>query len=410
VKGQVTHDGSPNDHGGRLALHGGPPIRRTQLQYGRQTIDDADVAAVTEVLRSDWLTTGPKVSEFEGAFAAFVGSREAVAVCNGTAALHASMFALEIGMGDEVIAPSMTFAASMNCAVFQGATPVFADVCANTLLLDPYSVEERITARTKAIVAVDYAGQPCDYRALQDIADHNGVTLVADACHSLGASYRGRLVGSVTKLSAFSLHPVKPMTTGEGGVVTTDDGELASRMRRFRGHGIDTDFRQREEEGAWFYQMVDLGYNYRLTDFQCALGVSQLRKLPSLISRRREIAQEYAAAFEHDELVRPLTLNEGVSHGYHLYVVELELDRISVDRTTIFAALRAEGIGVNVHYCPAHLHPFYRKRYGFQPGDCPVAEGASERILSLPIFPSMDQEDVRDVIGAVRKVLEVFAS
>ena len=392
----------------RLAIDGGTPIRRTRLPYGRQWLDDDDIAAVVEVLRSDWLTTGPKVGEFERAFADFVGAREAVAVSSGTAALHAAMYAAGIGPGDEVIVPPMTFAASANCVVFQGGTPVFADVDLDTLLLDPAQVEAKITPRTKAIIAVDYTGQPCDYDALRAIADRHGLVLVADACHALGGSYKGRPVGSLAELSTFSLHPVKHITTGEGGMITTDDPELAQRMRVFRNHGITTDHRQRELLGSWFYEMIDLGYNYRLTDFQCALGMSQLRKLPRWVTRRQEIAHRYDSAFAELSEVSSLAVHADVSHAYHLYVIRLELERLRVDRAQVFAALRAENIGVNVHYIPVHLHPFYRQRFGTAPGNCPVAEAAYERLLSLPIFPGMSDQDIEDVIAAVSKICNAY--
>ena len=391
-----------------LALHGGTPVRQMMLPYGRQWLDDDDVAAVVEVLRSDWLTTGPKVSKFEQAFADFVGGGEAVAVSNGTAALHVAMYAVGIGPGDEVIVPPMTFAASANCVVFQGGRPVFADVDTDTLLLDPSQVEVKITPHTRAIIAVDYTGQPCDYDALRTIADRHGLVLVDDACHALGGSYKGRTVGTLADLNTFSLHPVKHITTGEGGVITTDDPALARRMRVFRNHGITSDHRQREQQGSWFYEMVDLGYNYRLTDFQCALGMSQLRKLPSWVARRQEIARRYNDAFAGIYTVEPLGIRTDVSHAYHLYVVQLKLEQLQADRATIFSALRAEGIGVNVHYIPVHLHPFYRQRFGTGPGMCPVAEAAYEHILSLPIFPRMSDADVEDVITAVRKVVEAY--
>lgn len=376
------------------------------IPYGKQLIDEADIAAVVEVLRSDWLTTGPKVEEFERAFAGFVGAREAVAVSSGTAALHAAAFALGMEPGDEVIVPAMTFAASANCIVSQGGTPVFADVDPDTLLLDPTCAESRITQRTRAIISVDYAGQPCDYDALQAIADRRGIQLLADACHSLGGSYRGRRVGTLARLSAFSLHPVKHVTTGEGGMVTTDDPELAGRMRSFRNHGITTDHRQRERRGSWFYEMEFLGYNYRLTDFQCALGTSQLRKLPRWIARRKEIAAVYDSAFAGIPAVKPLAVRGGVSHAYHLYVIRLDPAELRVGRAEIFAALRAAGIGVNVNYIPVHLHPFYRRRFGTGPGLCPVAEKAYERILSLPMYPGMSDADVGAVVSAVRRAVE----
>ena len=390
-----------------LALHGGTPVRQTMLPYGRHWLDD-DVAAVVEVLGSDWLTTGPKVAEFERAFADFVGAREAVAVSSGTAALHAAMYALGIGPGDEVIVPAMTFAASANCVVFQGGTPLFADADPETLLLDPAQVEAKITSRTKAIIAVDYTGQPCDYDTLQAIAGRHGLALVADACHALGGSYKGQRVGTLADLNTFSLHPVKHITTGEGGVITTDDPALAHRMRVFRNHGITSDHGQREQQGSWFYEMVDLGYNYRLTDFQCALGMNQLRKLPSWVVRRQVIAGRYDAAFAEIPAVELLGVRAEVSHAYHLYVVRLKPDQLEGDRATIFRALRAEGIGVNVHYLPVHLHPFYRERFGTGQGLCPVAEAAYEEIISLPIFPRMSDADVEDAIAAMRKVVEAY--
>jgi len=267
------------------------------IPYSRQSIDEEDIQAVVEVLRSDWLTTGPKVDEFERAFAGHVGAEEAVAVSNGTAALHAAMYALRIGPNDEVIVPALTFSATANCVVFQGGTPVFSDVDRGTLLINPASVEANITHRTKAIIAVDFAGQPCDYDSLRALANRHRLTLVADTCHSLGGSYKGLPVGSLAKLNTFSFHPVKHITTGEGGMITTNNPELAKRMRVFRNHGITTDHRQREALGSWFYEMIDLGYNYRITDFQCALGLSQLNKLSSWVARRQEIARRYDAAF-----------------------------------------------------------------------------------------------------------------
>jgi perosamine synthetase len=392
----------------KLAVEGGQPVRAQVLPYGHHLIDEADIACVIEILRSDWLTTGPVVEAFEDALAEYVGAKYAVAVSSGTAALHAAMDALRVGPGDEVIVPSMTFAATANAVIFQGAMPVFADVDPQYLLIDPEQVEAKITSRTKAIVAVDYAGQPCDYDALRSLAERHGFALVADACHSLGATNKGQPVGTLADLSTFSFHPVKHITTGEGGMITTNDDELARRMRTFRNHGITTDHRQRSEKGSWFYEMVDLGFNYRLTDFQCALGLSQLQKLPDWISRRQMIAGRYENSFSSHGAVRPLGVRENVSHAYHLYVVRLNREGLLADRATIFASLRAEGIGVNVHYIPVHLHPFYRERFGTRPGLCPVAEAAYEELLSLPIFPSMNNDDVKDVVKAVNKVCDAY--
>lgn len=393
----------------RLAIDGGAPVRGAMLPYGHQCIDTSDIVAVNQALCSDWLTTGPKVREFEKAFAQFTGAAEAVAVNSGTAALHAAMDALGVGPGDEVIVPAMTFAATANCAVYQGATPVFADVSATTLLIDPADVEAKITKNTLAIVAVDYAGQPCEYDALRRLARRYGLGLVADACHSLGASYRGVAVGQLADLNVFSLHPVKAMTTGEGGVVTTASFETSHRMRRFRNHGISADHFSREQQGSWLYDMVDLGYNYRLSDLQCALGLSQLQRLSSWLARRRAIAQRYDTAFADLVGVEPLTVRPDCEHAYHLYVIRLDRRCLEADRGRIFAALRAEGIGVNVHYRPVHLHPYYRERFGTQPGMCPRAEAAYEEVLSLPLFPAMTEKDVGDVIDAFWKVITASA-
>ena len=237
------------------------------------------------------------------------------------------------------------------------------------------------------MIAVDYTGQPCDYQALRAITDRHGLALMSDACHAIGGSYRGRPVGTLADLNTFSLHPVKHLTTGEGGVITTDDSAMAQRMRVFRNHGITSDHRQREQQGSWFYEMVDLGYNYRLTDLQCALGLSQLRKLRQWVTRRQEIARRYDMAFAEMPAVQPLAVRPEVAHGYHLYVVRFDLSQLRAGRAEIFAALRAEGIGVNVHYIPVHLHPFYRQRFGTGRGECPVAEAAYERIITLPMFP-----------------------
>jgi len=378
---------------------------KKNIPYGRQWVDEDDIAAACEVLRSDWLTTGPKVAEFEGALARYVGAGYACAVSSGTAALHCCMFALGIGPGHEVIVPAITFAASANCVVYQGGTPVFVDVAPDTLLIDPQDVLSKITPQTRAIVAVDYAGQPCDYDALQEIADHHRVSLVADACHSLGATYRGRSVGSLADLSAFSFHPVKHLTTGEGGMITTDNEEYVKRLQIFRNHGITSDHRQREAQGSWFYEMVDLGYNYRITDFQSALGMSQLQKQPRWLERRREIARVYGEAFAGMRGINPLAVKSDVGHAYHLYVVRINREETGMERGAFYQALRSRGIGVNVHYIPVHLHPFYRNRFGTGRGLCPVAESAYEQILTLPMYPAMTDADIITVIDTVRSLI-----
>jgi len=392
----------------KSAIKNKTSAQKPLLPYGHQWIDESDIQAVVEVLRSDWLTTGPKVIEFEKAFANLVGAKEAIAVSSGTAGLHAAMYAIGIKPGDEVIVPAMTFVATANCVVFQGGTPVFVDVDPETLLIDPAQVEKKITPRTKAIIAVDYSGHPCDYDTLREICTQYKLFLIADACHALGATYKGRPVGSLADLNIFSFHPVKHITTGEGGMVTTNSSYFAERIRIFRNHGITTDYHQRELQGSWFYEMVDLGYNYRLTDIQCALGISQLRKLSTWLKRRREIAWRYDTEFAKIPAIRPLRVKSNVTHAYHLYVIRLKLEQLQVTRAEIFSALRAEGIGVNVHYIPVHLHPFYRKRFGTKLGLCPVAEAAYEEILTLPIFPQMSDEDVERVIKAVKSVIMAY--
>lgn len=385
-------------------------MRCTLLPYGRQTIDEADVAAVVEVLRSDYLTTGPKVAEFESAFAARVQARHAVAVSSGTAALHAALHAAGIGPGDEVIVPPMTFVSTANAVVFQGGRPVFADVDPDTLLIDPRCVAEKITPRTAAVIAVDFAGQPCDYPALEAIAQRRGLTLVADACHSLGAAAGERPAGSLASMSAFSFHPVKAITTGEGGMVTTNDAAAATRLRCFRTHCMTRDAQARAREDSWHYEVEGLGNNYRLTDLQCALGRSQLDKLPRWIDRRQQIAAAYDTALAALPGAKPLVRRSDCTHAYHLYVVRLDPAVLPAGRQRVFEALRAEGIGVNVHYIPVTHHPLYRQRFGTAPGDCPAADEAYERIISLPIFPAMTDADVEDVIAALTKVIRHFAS
>lgn len=366
------------------------------LPYGRQEIDASDIAAVVAILQSDWLTTGPHVELFESAICAFTGAKNAIAVCNGTAALHAAMYALEIGPGDDVIVPPITFTATANSVLYQGGTPVFVDVDAQTLLINPKAVEAAITPRTKAIVGVDYAGQPCDWAALRAIAGKHGLALVADSCHALGAEDNGRKAGTFADISAFSFHPVKHITTGEGGLCTTDDERLATRMRHFRNHGITTTASQREKSGGWFYEMTDLGYNYRITDFQCALGTSQLKKLPQWLEKRNELARHYDEAFAQSD-VRPLIKREGVRHAYHLYVVRV------AERDKRFTLLREQGIGANVHYIPVHMHPYYKERFGYKPGMLPVAESAYTEILTLPLWPGMNSDDVKNVVLAVTR-------
>ena len=390
-----------------LAINGGVPVRPTLLPYGRQLVDEADIQAVVEVLRSDWLTTGPKVAEFEEAFAARVGAAHAVSFSSGTAALHGAAFAAGFQSGDEAITTPLTFAATANCVLYVDGTPVFADISADTLNLDPEEIKKKISPRTRAIFAVDYAGHPADLTTILKIADPHGLLVIEDACHALGAEYHGRPVGSIADMTVFSFHPVKHITTGEGGMVTTNNGKFTETLRRFRNHGISSDARQRQRAGQWHYEMVLLGFNYRLPDIACAFGLSQLKKLGANLARRRQIASAYTKAFHEIPGVTPPEVRTEANPAWHLYPIRLES---GIDRGEVFRALRAENIGVNVHYIPVHTHPYYRERFGYQGGEYPVAEDAYARLISLPMFHGMSDQDVADVIAAVRKVMLHFAS
>jgi UDP-4-amino-4,6-dideoxy-N-acetyl-beta-L-altrosamine transaminase len=392
----------------RLALHGGVPVRANALPYARQTIDDLDVQAVTDALRSDWLTTGPLVEAFERAVASLVEAEHAVAVNSGTAALHAAVFAAGIGDGDEVITSPLTFVASANAVLYQGGRPVFADIRPDTLALDPADVAAKLTGRTRAVLPVDFAGQPCDLDAILVLGREKGLVVIEDAAHALGAAYRGRPIGSHADLTTFSFHPAKTITTGEGGMVTTNRDELAARLRRFRNHGFGMDYRERAARSAPYSPMVDLGYNYRLPDLLCALGLSQLGRLEQLLKRRSEIAERYSvavAALEGVKVLRPAT---HVRPAWHIFPILLGLDRLRADRDTILAALRAENIGAAVHYVPAYWHPYYQA-LGYRHGLCPLAEAVYARTLTLPIFPAMTDRDVEDVLTALSKVLAYYS-
>lgn len=398
---------SPRGDDRVLAIDGGSPVRAAMLPYGHQMIDDDDVESVLRALRSEWLTTGPEVDRFEAAFADFVGADHAVAVSSGTAALHAAAFAAGIGPGDEVIVPPLSFVATANGVRYVGATPVFADVRDDSLTLDSQEVERAITPRTRAIITVDYGGQPSDLDELCEIARRHRLVLIEDSAHAVGAEYRGRRVGSIADLTTFSLHPVKQLTSGEGGVITTANPDLAHRARTFRNHGISADARQRGHDATWAYDVTALGYNYRLTDLQCALGSSQLRKLPRWLARRRSLAGRMLERLHAIDTVEPLTSLGDRLSAWHLFVVKLRLDRLSVDRTAVFAALRAENIGVNVHYIPIPWHTLYRDA-GYLRGQWPRAESAYERILTLPLWAGMTDDDADDVMTALAKVCAAY--
>jgi len=393
-----------------LAIHGGRPVRANFLPYGRQALDEDDIQAVVDVLRSDWLTTGPKVAEFEEAFASYVGTQFAVSFSSGTGALHAASFASGLKTGDEAVTTPLTFAATANCVLYQGASPVFADVAADTLNVDPSQIARKITPKTKAILPVDYAGHPADLDPILELAQSHGIAVIEDACHALGAEYKQKRVGGIADMTVFSFHPVKHITTAEGGMVATNNRKFAEILRKFRNHGISSDARDRQAAGQWYYEMVLLGFNYRLPDVLCALGIQQLKRIQANLARRRDIATQYAAAFRDVRgIVLPL-VRSNVNSAWHLYPIRVDVAELSLDRGEVFRALRAENIGVNVHYVPVHLHPYYRDRFGYHGGEFPVAEDAYSRLISLPMFHSMTDQDVLDVITAVKKVVGSYQS
>jgi UDP-4-amino-4,6-dideoxy-N-acetyl-beta-L-altrosamine transaminase len=374
------------------------------LTYGQQWIDEQDIAAVVQVLKSRELTQGPRVPEFERAVAQEAGARYAVAFSSGTAALHGAAYAAGIGPGDEVITTPITFAASSNCVLYQGGTPVFADIQSDTYNIDPLNIERKITTRTKAIIPVDYTGQPADMEAIRALADKYGLVVIEDAAHSLGATYKGRKVGTLADMTMFSFHPLKHVTTAEGGVIVTDNPDYCRKLEMFRSHGITKDpSLLQTNEGPWYYEMQELGYHYRMTDLHAALGLSQMSKLERFVQRRREIASIYNEAFaDLPGIITPYQ-SPDTNSSWHLYMIQLELSRFTEGRRVWFEALRAENIGVHVHYIPVYKLPYYRQ-LGYASGLCPLAERYYEAVITLPIFPKMTSSDVQDVIQAVKKI------
>ena len=366
-----------------------------RLPYGHQWIDERDIEAVTEVLRGDWLTTGPKVPEFEDALAELVGVSRAVVVNSGSAALHVAYFAAGLGPGAEIVTSPLTFVSTASCALHLGATVRFADVDPDTGNLDPEAVDAVMGPDCRLIVPVDYAGHPADYAAMRGLAERSGAAIVSDGAHSLGARRDGRTVAQLADATATSFHPVKGITTAEGGAMFTARDDWAVRAERFRNHGIERDpARQRKSGGSGYYEVQDLGLNYRLPDLLCALGLSQLRRLDEFLDRRREIAAHYSSAFAGIEGLELPTTEVGVEPSWHLYVIRV---REAKRRDPLFDRLQAEGLGVQVHYGPVHLHPLFED-LGFAPGSCPVAEDYASRAISLPIFPAMGNDDLERVI------------
>lgn len=392
-----------------LAIYGGRPVRETPVYYGRQCIEEDDVEAVTAALVSDLITCGPRTTQLEEMLCSITGAKYAVVVSNGTAALHLAALAAGFAEGDEVIVSSITFAASANCVRYCGAVPVFADIDPRTYNLDPDSVRKLITPKTKAVVAVDFTGQAVKLDELRAICREHGLTLIEDAAHAIGTKYKGQPVGSISDMTCFSFHPVKTITSGEGGAVTTNDEQLYRKLLRLRTHGIT---RNQEEmvhptDAKWYNEQVELGYNYRLTDFQAALLISQLRKLPRFSARRREIVERYNEAFKD---MPEIILQEEIAESdttRHLYIIRLNPELLHCDRRQFFDALYAENICPQVHYMPVYYHSYYEK-LGYTKGICPNAEKFYEEVMSIPLYYSLTDKEVEDVIRAVKKVTAYY--
>lgn len=392
------------------AILGGEPVRTKKLYYGHQYIDENDIQAVVSVLKSDYLTCGPEITKLEDNLKELTGANYAFAVSNGTAALHIALQALSIGPGDEVITTPITFAASANCALYCGAKPVFADIDPETYNIDPVSVEKCITEKTKAIVAVDFTGQAVALKPLQEICKKHGLYLVEDAAHSIGTKYAGKPVGSIADITTFSFHPVKTVTGGEGGAVLTNDKKLADQIELYRSHGITRrkDLMVHESKGPWYYEQVALGENYRMTDMQAALISSQLKKLDDFTARRKEIVARYNETFSE---IAPIQVQKEIPESdttRHLYILQMDYGKLNCTRDVFFEAMLAEGIVCNLHYIPVYHHPYYEE-LGYPKGLCPVAEHLYENMMTLPLYYAMTDEDVDDVIHAVKKLVDYYS-
>ena len=391
------------------AYAGGKPVRETKLYYGHQYLDEKDVQAVVEVLHSDYLTCGPRITELEQKLCELTGAKYAVVCSNDTAALHIACMAAGVSAGDEVITTPITFLASANCALYCGAKPVFADIDEETYNIDPKEIEKAMTPKTKAVVAVDYTGQVVDLDTIMETCHKQNVVVIEDAAHSIGTLYKGRPIGSIADMTTYSFHPVKTVTAGEGGAVLTDNEEYYKKLLLYRSHGMTRDQAQmtKESEGGWYYQMIDLGYNYRMTDMQAALLISQLEKLPMFSKRRKEIVARYNEAFSR---IPELTVQqelEGSDSTRHLYILRIKPEKLRIDRRGFFDALAAENIMCNVHYIPIYLQPYYQEM-GYPKGLCPRAEKLYSEMMSLPLYYAMTDQDVEDVITAVQKIVDYY--
>ena len=391
------------------AILGGTPVRDTKLYYGHQYIDDADIQAVVDVLKSDYLTCGPKITELEEKLCQITGAKYAVVCSNGTAALHMACMAAGVEPGDEVITTPITFAASANCALYCGAKPVFADINDKTYNIDPENVKALTTEKTKAVVAVDFTGQSVELDALMAHCKENNLVLIEDGAHVIGTKYKGQPNGSIADMTTFSFHPVKTVTGGEGGAVMTNNEEYYQKLLLARSHGItrDTALMEEEPHGGWYYEQVSLGYNYRMTDIQAGLLISQLDKLPMFSARRKEIVAKYDEAFLQMPEIQVQEEIEESDTTRHLYILRIKPEMLTINRREFFDALAAENIMCNVHYIPTYYFPHYQ-RLGYEKGLCPKAEKLYDEMMSLPLYYGMTDQDAEDVIAAVKKLVEYY--
>jgi UDP-4-amino-4,6-dideoxy-N-acetyl-beta-L-altrosamine transaminase len=393
------------------AIIGGKPIRRQFLPPFRHTIGNEEINEVVDTLKSDWITTGPKTEKFEEMFKGYVGCGHAIAVSSCTAALHLSLVANEIGEGDEVLTSPFTFAACADVIVHQNAKPVFVDIDKETYNIDPAKIEEKITEKTKAIIPVHYAGHPCEMDEILKISKEWDIVTIEDAAHAVSAIYKNKKIGTIGNITCFSFYATKNLTTGEGGMITTDDNALAEKMRILRLHGLSKDaWKRYSSEGSWCYEILYPGYKYNMTDIQAAIGIHQLEKLEQRQKRREEIAKNYNEAFADVPEIFIPKVRKYIRHAWHLYPIQINTNLLRIDRARFIDALAAENIGTSVHFIPIHLHPYYRDRYKFKRGDFPNAEHVYDREVSLPIYPKMTDKDVKDVIAAVKKIIGYYGT
>ena len=391
------------------AIINGKPVRSSFLHPFKHSIGEEEIDEVVDTLRSEWITTGPKTFKFEEMFSKTVNSKYAIAVNSCTAALHLAIVALGIGKGDEVITTPYTFAATSEVVINENATPVFVDVEKDTYNIDPVKIEEKITDRTKAIIVVHYAGQACEMDKIMDLAEKYDLYIIEDAAHAIGSKYKDKRIGSIGDFTCFSFYATKNITTAEGGMITTNRGDLADKMRILSLHGISKDaWKRYSSEGSWYYEITYSGYKYNMSDLQASIGIHQMKKLDQMQKRREEIADKYNRAFGQIPQITTPTVKKYTTHAWHLYPVQVNSELLSINRNEFIEALKAENIGTSVHFIPLHLHPYYKEKYGFKGDDFPIAESLYNNEISLPIYPKMEDKDVEDVISAVKKIIDYY--